>query len=647
MDEYWIDQFRDISLYPPVIAVFNQIDKLNRTQIDSLKQKFSAPTKEHFVLETILYCSAYSLLGISECKQSIINVLRGVRSQPRWILIDPYSWKLNELFECALHRIFRLLDVDGDNVLNLTELRYFNTDILGMPPVSLSIMSHALSTTQTEEEFTADAYNFLLRRLNEENDGYVTPQGLTFDGFGHLMKRFAIAKKWDRCWDVLRFFHYQNDLSLHPRVFPKLPHKEKDQTLELSKYVFVLLERLFRKFADDTVIDNDTKSFSSSMISGSVNKQIFVNDADGSDGEDDDEDEGMVLSMDGVRRILAVLPTNKPSLHCTLLDRHVIDHFETAGRKLNKLTKNGWLSFWAMFAVENAAYCFAQLTYLDLSSDTDRNSWFKLTERKLFDHQRERISRSVIRVLLFGGPQCGKTVFCDRLLCRIPIAHKSKKRSSKHRPTQHFRAVSNRIGASNEYNFLAMTEVPAITQYIEQAMDNFLGAYDMILLMFDLSESRSFYELNKIFDRMPKNHSLPIQVLASKADLKHVEQFNLDLATNNKYGDISAHLEQIGLYQYAPTWLSQNNDSCDFPQLFDDLFFIATNPHFRRLKNVQIDNSENDAMIDWKTIIKRTVTITAATTMAVYGCYRFYKWFYSKAQPTNSSVATTRTRYRR
>ena len=356
--------------------------------------------------------------------------------------------------------------------------------------------------------------------------------------------------------------------------------------------------------------------------------------------------------MDGIRSILSVLPPNKPELHCTLLDRHVIDHFETAGRKLNKLTKNGWLSFWAMFAVENHDYCFKQLTYLDLNTDTDRNGWYKLTERKIYDHERERISRSVIRILLFGGPQCGKTVFCDRLLCRIPISP-STRRGMKppHKSTQHFRAVSNRIGASNEYNFLAITEVPAIQQYIEQAMDNFLPAYDMILLMFDLNETRSFYELCKIFDRMPKNHSLPIQVLATKADLKQVQQFNLDTMEEEEPSyyhqqqqqqqhdqqqqqqeqesryDIPSELNRMGLYEYAPTWLT-HNDSCDFPQLFDDLFFIATNPHFRRLKK---GNDKNKQEINWKTIIKRTITITISASIILYGTYRIYKWWYSSS----------------
>ncbi len=133
-----------------------------------------------------------------------------------------------------------------------------------------------------------------------------------------------------------------------------------------------------------------------------------------------------------------------------------------------------------MFAVENYKYCFKQLTYLDLSQDTDRSEWYKLTVRKIYDHKNTKINRSIIRILLFGVPQCGKIQFCDRLLCRIPKQLQSNNKRHNNKQTQHFRAVLNRIGGSNEYNFLAITEVPAINQYIEQAMDNFLSAYDMI-----------------------------------------------------------------------------------------------------------------------------------------------------------------------
>merc|ERR1719216_540961 len=89
------------------------------------------------------------------------------------------------------------------------------------------------------------------------------------------MRRFAIARKWQRCWDVLRFYHYTMDLTLHNRVFPQLPDKEPDQTLELSKYVYVLLEKLFFQFADDTLIDDhDNKSIASSMISSPQNPML-------------------------------------------------------------------------------------------------------------------------------------------------------------------------------------------------------------------------------------------------------------------------------------------------------------------------------------------------------------------------------------
>ena len=330
------------------------------------------------------------------------------------------------------------------------------------------------------------------------------------------------------------------------------------------------------------------------------------------------------------------------------------------------------LSFWAMLAVENPLLCFQQLTYLDLDADTDRSAWFKLTDRKLMDHEREKITRSVIRVLLFGGPQCGKTVFCDRLLCRIPIGPTKTRHGGmmQPRPTQHFRAVSNRVGVSNEYNFLAITEVPAMNQCIEEAMDHFLSAYDMILLMFDQSQSRSFYELNKIFDRMPKDHALPIQVLATKSDLNPVTQRNLEpnggrggpggggggpggrhteLAMSNASSYSLPHsgqhvgrtkgghdvvysvplaLSAMGLHPHAPTYLT-HDDSSDFPQLFDDIFFIATNPHFRRLKKDR-DAAHRDDQMPWKTIIKRTVTITVGVSVVLLSAFRIYKWWFQR-----------------
>eukprot|EP01084_Bolivina_argentea_P266477 451981_1 len=118
------------------------------------------------------------------------------------------------LFQYSSQRIFTLLDRDCDNVLNFNELQYFNEQILG-------------------KDFNVTIYNILLRRLNEQS--FVTPQGVTLLGFRHLMKRFTIAKNWDRCWDI-------NDFTLHKRVFPVLPKKENDQTFELSNNVFLLLE---------------------------------------------------------------------------------------------------------------------------------------------------------------------------------------------------------------------------------------------------------------------------------------------------------------------------------------------------------------------------------------------------------------------
>lgn len=329
---------------------------------------------------------------------------------------------------------------------------------------------------------------------------------------------------------------------------------------------------------------------------------------------------GQVLSIDGIKECLSVLPAHHSELHCTLLDKHVMDHFETTGRKLNKLTQNGWLTFWAMFAVESPDNCAKQLTYLDLASNTNRSKWFVLSlngRQQRQNAQQIADHRSVIRVLLFGGPECGKTVLCDRLLCRVP------RNSNRfvHRTTSHFRAVSNRIGASSEYLFLAITEVPAISEFIEKAMDDFLPAFDIILLMYDVSQSRSFYELHKIFDRMPKAHLLPIQVLSSKCDRPHVQQYNED--SNDEKYDIIPVLNSWGLSEPERVWLTAN-DTRDFPEFFDDIYFIATHPHFRTIK-IQ----PKKVQIRWRTVIKRGITITVAASLVMYGVYRIYRWFSS------------------
>ncbi|ETO13411.1 hypothetical protein RFI_23962 [Reticulomyxa filosa] len=301
--------------------------------------------------------------------------------------------------------------------------------------------------------------------------------------------------------------------------------------------------------------------------------------------------------MEGIREILSVLPSGVASLHCTLLDEYVLSHFETAGAKLNRLTENGWLSFWAMFALENPEHCFSQLTYLDLSTDTDRSTWYHVTSSKREDKLKQQIDRTVVRILLFGGPGCGKvlfhfhlfilfiyvyiyiffvvvvTVFCNRLLSRIP----SGERSFGHRTTTRYRSVANRIGEMNEYYFIAITEIPANERMVESAIDNYIPhcAYDMILLAFDLSQSRSFYEMDKIFHSMPRDHGLPIQVVGMKADLKHVNQYNQD--ENDRKYDVQKELAEWGLRPYVEIWLNQQS-STKFAALFDDLYFIATNP---------------------------------------------------------------------
>ena len=269
LNNYWLYQFNESSLQTPIIAVFNQIDRLNKNELNNIKEKYSKPTKEHYILETIKYCSAYTGEGINEVKQCIVDTINNVKELPRWCLIDPYTWELKPMFSSAIHRIFRLLDIDGDSVLNYNELLFFNQNILN-------------------EQFTPKIFNFFLRKLNKKNDSYVTVLGLTFLGFRHLIKRYAVVKKWDRCWEILRYFHYQNNLTLHPRIFPILPKRNNNENLELNINVYQLLSKLFYRFANSTIMDDENRSVASSMISQNINMQQHINRHSGFNLNDND-----------------------------------------------------------------------------------------------------------------------------------------------------------------------------------------------------------------------------------------------------------------------------------------------------------------------------------------------------------------------
>ena len=52
------------------------------------------------------------------------------------------------------------------------------------------------------EELNIKQFSQILRRLNQQNEKYVHLEGLTKFGFRHLMYRFAVHKKWQRCWEV-------------------------------------------------------------------------------------------------------------------------------------------------------------------------------------------------------------------------------------------------------------------------------------------------------------------------------------------------------------------------------------------------------------------------------------------------------------
>merc|ERR1719433_1012035 len=111
--------------------------------------------------------------------------------------------------------------------------------------------------------------------------------------------------------------------------------------------------------------------------------------------------------------MLTVLP-QKLKNECLILNRQFLNLFETG--TTDALTLNGWLAFWAIFTVEAPRKALTILTYLDTQNTTsDPERWFVVRRAKSEDAVLPTNERTVIRALLLGDRECGKSTFAHQL----------------------------------------------------------------------------------------------------------------------------------------------------------------------------------------------------------------------------------------
>ena len=226
------------------------------------------------------------------------------------------------------------------------------------------------------------------------------------------------------------------------------------------------------------------------------------------------------------------------------------------------LTRNGWISYWALVATEWPERTLKHLSYLVNTRSTETpHGWFRICRPKSEDRLEDTCDRMLVRALLISGNKAGKSTFARQLISG------QKSTSMREASCQMF---CNRVQSeeADQFRFLCLTEVQSNPDSFEYALKNLLPIYDLVLLAYDSSALKSFGIMETLFHYIQQNNAadLPIQVLALKANVVR----GMTLQDKKQ---IAMKLKDLGLEPQEEVWLSpgdsQNND---FGKLFTMLF---------------------------------------------------------------------------
>lgn len=547
VNNYWIqDQLRSVRAEQPILLILNKVDEVTKEELEQITQKW-IKLFQHQLWELHLFVSARTGEGVENMIEQFSNTLISCAEWPRSVLIDRYNDKLKPNFVAALKRVFRCLDAKGYGVLGLKELRYMDEKILS-------------------SELTAQGFTTILQELNKINVDYVKLQGITLQGFLYMIQRMTRLNLWMKCWLTLQYYDYNYDLTLNPQPQWTLDISilQPGQVIELLPQAFDFLEELFDQYA--------------------VQRSSYI-------------------SQDEIRTMFSVLPDEGI---CPLLQPEVFSVFERdMTSRTPALTRNGWLSYWALVAAEKPERTLKHMSYLVNTRSTDtQNGWFRICRPKSEDKIEDTCDRMLIRALIVAAESAGKSTFARQLI--------SGQKSTSRRETS-CQMFCNKVYCedADQYRFLCLTEVQTNRVSFEYALKNLLPVYDLVLLAYDSSAPKSFNVMLNLFSYIRQHNvsDLPIQVLALKANAVR----GMTLQDKKQ---ITMKLEELGLSRQEEVWLSpgdsQNND---FDKLFAGLVNLGKTPGYGRVRP--------KPPIRKLTYLKRACTISLVLG-TIYGIYRYF-----------------------
>ncbi|XP_060588592.1 mitochondrial Rho GTPase 1-like isoform X2 [Ruditapes philippinarum] len=332
----------------PVILVGNKGDLIDYSTGEAME-----PIMQDFAeVETTIECSAKSLRNISE----LFYYAQKAVLYPMTPLFNPAEKDLTQKCKMALQRVFRICDLDGDQILRDDEVNLFQRKCFDTP-----LQTHML-----------DEVKELVRRsIPDGVTDMGSWSGFTVKGFLHLFVVFVHKGRIETPWTVLRKFGYDDNLLLRNDILAPKLNIGVGSTTELSDEGVKFLTMLFNRY---------------------------------------DEDRDGVLSPTELTNLFCTCPMLPwgPDVNNTVVTN-----------MSGWVTLQGYLAQWTLTTLLDHPRSLEYLAYLGYHYHHDSTlTAIQVTRDKKIDLEKRQTARNVFRCHVLGPKGVGKTSFLQGLLGR-------------------------------------------------------------------------------------------------------------------------------------------------------------------------------------------------------------------------------------
>ncbi|KAI0212323.1 Mitochondrial Rho GTPase 1 [Lamellibrachia satsuma] len=296
----------------------------------------------------------------------------------------------------------------------------------------------------------------------------VSQDGITLSGFLFIHTLFIQRGRHETTWTVLRKFGYDDSLDLNDYyLWPQLEIPPGCST-ELTHQGFHFFIAMFEKY---------------------------------------DEDSDGCLSPTELRNLFSTCPTIP-------WGPDVNNMIET--NEQGWVTKEGYLAQWVLTTYMDPQRTAEYLAYLGYMYDHDSQvSALHITRSRKLDMKLKQTTRTVFQCNVVGPKGVGKTLFLQGMLDRSLkyVATLSKEHLSKY--------TCNRLQVYGQDKYLMLHEIDI---GVSDALTNSEMACDVICLLYDVTNPKTFEFCARSYLKHIAERQLPTLIIGCKADQKPIMQ---------------------------------------------------------------------------------------------------------------------------